>query len=78
MSFVLRFIFKIIFKMKYFHRNYVFLLIASALTTVPVSYTHLIVFGEDRLRGRCSLPATFYVLTTVKYLKIHLNFFKQW
>ena len=32
----------------------------------PVSYTHLeysrpIVFGEDRLRGRGSLPATFYV-----------------
>ena len=36
----------------------------------PVSYTHLdvykrqgpIVFGEDRLTGRGSLPATFYVL----------------
>ena len=29
---VLRFIFKIIFEMKYFNRNYFFLLIASALT----------------------------------------------
>ena len=25
-------------------------------------------FGEDRLRGKGSLPATFYVLTRVKYL----------
>ena len=25
-------------------------------------------FGEDRLRGRGSLPATFYVFTKVKYL----------
>ena len=25
-------------------------------------------FGEDWLRGRGSLPATFYVLTRVKYL----------
>ena len=25
-------------------------------------------FGEDRLRERGSLPATFYVLTRVKYL----------
>ena len=57
-------------------------------TYTPVSYTHLDVykrqvsrtvdFGEDRLRGRGSLPATFYVLTRVKYLKIYLNFFKQW
>ena len=37
---VLRFIFKIIFEMKYFHRNYVFLLIASALTTVLRSLTY--------------------------------------
>ena len=35
----LRFIFKIIFEMKYFHRNYVFLVIASALTTVCLLYT---------------------------------------
>ena len=46
--------------------------------TIPVSYTHLdvykrqiaefsrpSVFGEDRLRERGSLPATFNVLTTV-------------
>ena len=30
-------------------------------------------FGEYRLRERGSLPATFYVLTRVKYLKIYLN-----
>ena len=48
---------------------------------MPVSYTHLDVykrqvvedsrfidFGEDQLKGRGSLPATFYVLTRVKYL----------
>ena len=56
--------------------------------THTVSYTHLDVykrqvedlrlidFGEDKLRGRGSLPATFYVLTGVKYLKIYLNFHK--
>ena len=38
---VLRLIFKIIYELKCFHRNYFFPLIASALTTVPVSYTHL-------------------------------------
>ena len=27
-------------------------------------------FGEDWLRGRGSLPATFYVLTRVKYLSL--------
>ena len=27
-------------------------------------------FDEDRLRGRGSLPATFYVLTRVKYLSL--------
>ena len=43
-----------------------------------VEFSRPIVFGEDRLRERGSLPATFYVLTRVKYLKIHLNFFKQW
>ena len=39
-------IFKIIIEMKYFHRNYFFLLTASALTTgtVAVSYTHLSLF----------------------------------
>ena len=63
----------------------------SILRQKAVSYTHLDVykrqivefsrtfdFGEDRLMGRGSLPATFYVLTRVKYLKIYLNFFKQW
>ena len=33
-------------------------------------------FGEDRLRGRGSLPATFYVLTRVKYLKILFKLFE--
>ena len=33
--------------MKYFHRNYFFLLAASALTTVPVSYTHLDVYKRQ-------------------------------
>ena len=49
------------------------------ITSKTVSYTHLDVykrqvvedsrpidFGEDRLRGKGSLPATFYVLTRVK------------
>ena len=48
---------------------------------LPVSYTHLDVykrqaieysmsvdFGEDRLRGKGSLPETFFVVTRVKYL----------
>ena len=40
---VLRFIFKIIFEMKYFHRNYFFLLNASALnhSTVVTNVYHL-------------------------------------
>ena len=43
---------------------------------LPVSYTHLpIVFGEDRLRERGSLPATFYVLTRVILLPCSL---KKW
>ena len=33
--------------MKYFHRNYFFLLTASALTTAPVSYTHLDVYKRQ-------------------------------
>ena len=33
--------------MKYFCRNYFFLLIASALTTIPVSYTHLDVYKRQ-------------------------------
>ena len=62
------------------------------LSMQSVSYTHLdvykrqdflstkrpVVLGEDRLRGRGSLPVTFYDLTRVNYLKIYLNFFKQW
>ena len=38
----------------------------TALHYVCLLYTS-IDFGEDRLRGRGSLPATFYVLTRVKY-----------
>ena len=48
---VLRFIFKIIFEMKYFHRNYFFLLIGSALTTVLWSLT----YTTTRHRTRFSL-----------------------
>ena len=48
---VLRFIFKIIFKMKYFHRNYFFLLIASALPTVLWS----LMYTTTRYRTRFSL-----------------------
>ena len=36
--------------------------------TTAVSYTHLDVYKRQQLRGRGSLPATFYVLTRVKYL----------
>ena len=43
-----------------------------------VEFSRPIDFGEDRLRKRGSLPETFYDLTRVKYLKIYLNFFKQW
>ena len=35
-------------------------------------------FGEDRLRGRGSLPATFYVLTRVKSVSYtHLDVYKR-
>ena len=33
-----------------------------------VEHSRFVDFDEDRLRGRGSLPATFYVLTRVKYL----------
>ena len=47
---VLRFIFKIIYEMKCFHRNYVFLLIASALTTVVCSLTYTTTTSHFRSR----------------------------
>ena len=47
----LRFIFKIIYETKCFHRNYVFLLIASALTTGLWSLT----YTTSRFRTRFSL-----------------------
>ena len=48
---VLEFIFKIIYEMKCFHRNYFFPLIASALTTVLWSLT----YTTSRYRTRFSL-----------------------
>ena len=48
---ILRFIFKIIFNMKYYHRNYFFLVTASALTTVLWSLT----YTTSRYRTRFSL-----------------------
>ena len=47
--------------MKYFHRNYFFLLIASALTTAPVSYTHLDVYKRQH-----TLSLFFHVLKVVQ------------
>ena len=59
------------------------LCVCVCVCVCAVSYTHLDVykrqivedsrpidFGEDQLRERGSLPATFYILTRIKYLKI--------
>ena len=46
---------------------------SSTDSIAPVSYTHLDVYKrQDRLRGRGSLPATFYVLTRV-FLMANIN-----
>ena len=50
---VLRSIFKIIFEMKYFHRNYFFLLIASALT---LSLIHISVTTCKKFSGINMIP----------------------
>ena len=57
-----------------FKQNQIIICILPSVVGISMSVD----FGEDRLRGRGSLPATFYVLTRVKYLKIYLNVLEQW